>query len=140
MSQERSGTAVGFTMFAAFMMTMIGSFHIISGLAGVLEDTFFAVVPAVGTEEAGDAYFLQFDATTWGWIHLLMGIVVLLAGFSLFKGSVWARTVGVILAVISAIVNFAWLPWYPFWSITMIIVAIFVIWALTVHGRDIAEA
>jgi hypothetical protein len=70
---------------------------------------------------------------------MLVGIVVLLAGLALFKGSVWARTVGVILALISALVNFAFLPWYPFWSITMIVVSIFVIWALTVHGRDIAE-
>ena len=139
MSQERSGTAIGFTMFAAFMMIMVGCFHIISGLAGLFENEFWSIVPAVGTEQGGDAYFLQFDATTWGWIHLIVGLIVLFAGMALFKGSVWARTVGVILAIISAIANFAFLPWYPFWSITMIVVSIFVIWALTVHGRDIAE-
>lgn len=139
MAQERSGTAIGFTMFAAFMMIMAGTFHIISGLAGILEDEFWTLAPNLATEEGGDVYFLQFDATTWGWVHMLVGIVVLLAGLALFKGSVWARTVGVILALISALVNFAFLPWYPFWSITMIVVSIFVIWALTVHGRDIAE-
>jgi len=139
MAQERSGTAIGFTMFAAFMMIMVGSFHIIAGLAGIIENEFWSVAPAIGTEASGDVYFLQFDATTWGWIHLIAGLIVLLAGAALFKGSVWARTVGVILATISAIANFAFLPWYPFWSIMMITVNIFVIWALTAHGRDISE-
>ena len=88
MARNRSGAAVGFTMFAAFMMILIGSFHIIAGLAGILEDEFYAVTPN---------WVLQFDATTWGWIHLLAGIIVLLAGFALFSGAVWARTVGVIM-------------------------------------------
>lgn len=139
MSRERSGGAVGWITFAAFMMILIGSFHAIAGLAGIIEDEFYRFAPAVGTEAAGDVYYLQFDATTWGWIHLIFGITVLLAGFALFSGAVWARTVGVIVAVISAIVNFAWLPWYPVWSITMIAVAVAVIWALTAHGRDIVE-
>ena len=120
-------------------MILIGSFHAIAGLAGIIEDEFYRFAPAVGTEATGDVYYLQFDATTWGWIHLTFGIIVLLAGFALFSGAVWARTVGVIVAVISAIVNFAWLPWYPVWSITMIAVAVAVIWALTAHGRDIVE-
>ncbi len=139
MSQQRSGTAIGFTMFAAFMMILVGTFHAIAGLAGIFTNEFWSVAPNLATEEAGDVYFLQFDATTWGWIHLIVGIVVLLAGMALFKGSVWARTVGVLLAIGSAVVNFAFLPWYPFWSLTMIVVSIFVIWSLTVHGRDIAE-
>jgi len=119
-------------MFAAFMMILIGSFHIISGLVGIINDKFYAVTPK---------YVVQFDATTWGWIHLLAGIVVLLAAFGLFSGAVWARTVGVILALGSCIASFAWLPWYPFWSIIIITIDVAVIWALTAHGRDIvAEA
>ena len=130
MSQQRSGVAAGFTMFAAIMMILIGSFHIIAGLAGVLEDEFFAVTPE---------WIFQFDTTTWGWIHLLAGIVVILAGFGLFSGAVWARTVGVIVAAVSAVANFAWMPYSPVWSITIIAIDVFVIWALTMHGRDIAE-
>ena len=130
MSHQRSGVAVGFTMFAAFMMILIGAFHIIAGIAGILEDEFYTVTPN---------WVLQFDVTTWGWIHLIAGIVVLLAGFGLFSGAVWARTVGVIIATVSAIANFAWLPYQPFWSLTMIAINVFVIWALTVHGRDVAE-
>jgi len=117
-------------MFAAFMMILIGAFHIIAGIAGILEDEFYTVTPN---------WVLQFDVTTWGWIHLIAGIVVLLAGFGLFSGAVWARTVAVIIATVSAIANFAWLPYQPFWSLTMIAINVFVIWALTVHGRDIAE-
>ena len=135
--RERSGWAVGWTFFAAFMMITMGVFHAIAGFAAILEDEFLAVVPAVGTEAGGDAYFLQFDATTWGWIHLILGIVVLLAGFGLFTGAVWARTVGVIVAVLAAIVGFAWIPWYPVWGIVFIAISVSVIWALTAHGRDV---
>jgi hypothetical protein len=134
--KERSGAAVGWITFAAIMLIMIGVFHAIAGLAGIIENEFYSVVPAAGTEATGDVYFLQFDATTWGWIHLIGGIIVLLAGFALFRGAVWARTVG---AVISAIANFAWMPYYPVWSITLIAINVTVIWALTAHGRDIVE-
>ncbi|HET6753092.1 MAG TPA: hypothetical protein VFH23_03975 [Jiangellaceae bacterium] len=137
--REPSGAAVGWISFAAFMLVIIGTFHAIAGLAGILENEFYSAVPAAGTEATGDVYFLQFDATTWGWIHLIGGIIVFFAGFALFRGAVWARTVGVIVAVISAIVNFAWLPWYPVWAITLIAIDIAVIWALTAHGRDIVD-
>lgn len=137
--RSRSSAAVGWIMFAAIMLIMIGVFHAIAGLAGIIENEFYSVVPAAGTEATADVYFLQFDATTWGWIHLIGGLIVMSAGFGLFRGAVWARTVGVIVAVISAIVNFAWLPWYPVWSLVMIAIAITVIWALTAHGRDIVD-
>ena len=97
----------------------------------IANDTFYVV---------GQEYIFQFSTTTWGWIHLILGIVILLAGFYLFTGAVWARTVGVIIAVLWALVAFAWLPWYPVWAIVFIAVSIFVIWALTAHGRDIVEA
>ena len=125
-----SGGVGGFTAFAGILLLIVGSFQAIMGLAGILEDEFFVV-----TED----YFLKFDATTWGWIHLILGIVVVLAGFGLFSGAVWARTVGVILAVISAIVGFAWIPWYPVWGIVWIAIAVAVIWALTAHGRDVVR-
>ena len=114
-------------MFAAIMMLLIGFFHVIAGLVAIVDDNFY-----VATKE----YVFQFDRTTWGWIHLIFGIVVFLAGLSLFKGAIWARTVGVILGVISAVVGFAWLPWYPIWGILIVVIAVSVIGALTVHGRD----
>ncbi len=68
-----------------------------------------------------------------------MGVVVLFAGFGLFQAAVWARTVGVIIAVLQGLVGFAWLPWYPIWGIIFIAVSIAIIWALTAHGDDIVE-
>lgn len=130
MEREPSGAAAGWIVFAAFALIMIGSFDIIAGLAGIIHDEFYVATPN---------YIFEFDATTWGWIKLLWGIVVLLAGFGLFSGAVWARTVGVIVALISAIVNFAWLPVYPIWAVTIIAIDVAVIWALTAHGRDITR-
>ncbi len=126
--REPSGWAIGWITFAAFMMIMIGAFHVIAGLVAIIDDNFYVV---------GKAYVFQFDTTTWGWIHLLLGIVVGLAGISLFSGAIWARTVGVILALISAIAAFAWLPYYPVWGIIIIAMAVAVMWALTAHGRDL---
>jgi len=126
--REPSGWAVGWTTFAAFMMILVGVYHAIAGLAAIVNDTFFVL-----TQE----YVFKFDATTWGWIHLIAGIIVVFAAFGLFTGAVWARTVGVILALVSAIANFMWLPYAPVFSIVMIAVDLAIIWALTTHGRDV---
>jgi hypothetical protein len=129
-TRERSGWAVGWMMWAAVWMWILGFFHALAGFAAIVEDEIFVATPD---------YIYRLDVTTWGWIHLILGVVVLLAGFSVFNGSVWARTVGVTLAVVSTIANFVWLPHYPIWGILMITANAFVIWALTVHGRDAAS-
>jgi hypothetical protein len=128
MQKEPSGWAVGWTFFAMLMMLMLGFWWAFAGFVGIFDDTFYV---------KGRNYIFQFDISTWAWIHLIMGIVVILAALGLFTGKVWARTVGVILALISTLVAFAWLPWYPFWAILFIVAGIAVMWALTVHGRDI---
>jgi hypothetical protein len=125
-----SGWAVGFLTFAAVLMITAGIWHAITGLAGIIENDFFVRTPN---------YILEFDATTWGWVQLIAGIVVALAGFGLFSGSILARTVAVVVAVLSLIVNFAFIPFYPLWAIVIIALDIGVIWAVTAHGRDIAE-
>jgi hypothetical protein len=125
-----SRTAVGFTVFAATMMVIGGVFQAMQGLIALFNDTFYVV---------GQKWAFQFDITGWGWIHLLVGAVVVVAGVFLFRGAVWARAVGVAVAAISAVLNFMWLPHYPIWSILIIAVDVLVIWALTAHGRDIAR-
>jgi hypothetical protein len=126
--KEASGVAVGFIMFAGVLMIMSGAFQTFTGVVALFENEFYLTTRN---------YVFQFDATTWGWIHLLLGIVVALAGFGVLFGQTWARVVGIILAVLSAVANFAFIPYYPFWSLTVIALDIFVIWALAAHGRDV---
>ena len=76
-------------------------------------------------------YVFEVDTTTWGWIHLLLGLLVVFAGFALFAAKTWARVIGVTLAVLSAIANFFFIPYYPFWAILIISLDVWVIWALT---------
>jgi len=128
MAENRSSLAVGVTVFAATLMIMIGFLHAMQGLVALFNDTFFVV---------REDWIFSFDVTTWGWVHLLLGVLVALAGFALFNGAVWARTVGVVVAVLSVVANFMWLPYYPIWALVIIALDVFVIWALTVHGRDI---
>jgi len=128
MSENRSGLAVGLSVFAGTLLVLVGVLHAVQGLVALFNDTFYVV---------GQEWTFSFDVTTWGWIHLLLGVLVAFAGFFIFRGAVWARTVGVAVAVLSAIVNFVWLPYYPVWGLVVIALDVFVIWALTVHGRDI---
>jgi hypothetical protein len=130
MSERWSGAAVGFTIFASVMLMLIGVFHAIAGLAAIFENEFYAVTPN---------YILEFDVSAWGWIHLIGGIIVLLAGFGVWSGAVWARTVGVTVAGISALTSFAFIPYQPVWSLLIIALDVAVIWALTAHGRDIVS-
>ena len=86
----------------------------------------------------GDAHLDDRDPTTWGWIHLLLGMVIVAAGLGLFTGAVWARAVGVVMATIAMLIAFAWLPSYPIFAILLIAVSAAVIWARTTHGLDMA--
>ena len=128
--RDTSGMAVGFTVFAAIMMLMVGVFQALQGLIAIFENEFY-----VATRN----YLFQFDATTWGWIHLLLGLLVAFAGWGLLSGQTWARVVGITLAALSATANFLFIPYYPFWSLLIITLNIFVIWALTAHGREYRE-
>jgi hypothetical protein len=125
-----SSWAIGFTAFAAVIMIMAGGFQAFSGIAALAKDEFYVATPN---------YVLNFDATQWGWTHLLLGLLVLFAGFAVLSGQTWGRVVAIILVVLSALANFAFIPVYPFWSITVIALDVFILWALMAHGRDIAR-
>jgi hypothetical protein len=129
---ERSpnGWAVGGIIFAAALMMMSGGFQALAGLVALFENKFYATTPN---------YTFELDATAWGWIHLIMGIVVGLAGVGVLMGNLAARIVGIGLAALSAVANFLFIPHYPFWSLTIIALDVFIIWALAAHGRDVAE-
>ena len=128
-SRVPNAWAVGWMVYAAVWMWILGFFHALAGFVAIAEDEIIVATPK---------YPFQLDVTTWGWIHLVLGAVVLFAGFALFNGSVWARTVGVLMAVVSVVSNFMWLPYHPIWGLLMITASSFVIWALTVHGREAA--
>jgi hypothetical protein len=128
MSDAKREWAVGFAYFAGFLMIMVGVFDLIQGFAALFKKDFYAVTPN---------YVFHFNVSAWGWIHMLLGLIILLAGLGVFSGAVWARTVGVIMAAIVGISNFAFIPIYPVWSIIIIALCVFVIWALTAHGRDV---
>jgi hypothetical protein len=122
---EPSGWAVGGLMFAATMMSIIGIFQAITGLSAIIDDEFFVV---------GRNYTFELDTTTFGWIHLVLGILVAGAGFALFAGRVSAAVFAIFLASLSAVANFFFIPYYPFWSILIIALNVWVIWSLTRPG------
>jgi hypothetical protein len=129
---QRSSTAsvwaTGGLVFAAVLMIMLGLYQVFMGIAAIAKDEFFVRAPN---------YVYDVDTTAWGWIHLILGIVITLAGFFLFRGATWARGVGIVLAVLSGVANFFFLPYYPLWSIVIIALDVFVIWALVNAPREI---
>ena len=125
-----SGWAYGFAAFAGAIMLIVGIFQGLAGLAAIIDDDFFVV---------GSNYAFKVDTTTWGWIHMIFGIILIFAGLAIYRGAVWARTIGVILAILSAIANFFFIPYYPVWAVLIIALDIAIIWALVVYGRDAAE-
>ena len=117
-----SGWAIGGIAFAATVLTIIGIFQIIAGLVAIFDDEFFVVARN---------YTFDLDTSAWGWIHLLLGILLLITGFGLFSRSPWAGVTAIMLAALSAVVNFFFIPYYPFWSLLMIAMAIYVIWGVS---------
>ncbi|MGZ4775498.1 MAG: DUF7144 family membrane protein [Oryzihumus sp.] len=119
---------VGWIVFGGTMMIMLGAFHAFQGLIALFQDNYY-LVPKAGLT-------VHVSYTGWGWTHLVLGVLVAAAGAGLLAGQMWARIVGVALAFISAIVNVAFLAAYPAWSLMMVAIDVLVIWAITVHGRE----
>jgi hypothetical protein len=126
-----SGWAVGLVVFAAAIMIMVGAFQIISGLAAIFDDQFYVVTRN---------YVFDLDVTAWGWIHTLLGLLLVFAGWGVFSGATWARVTGMVLAGLSAIANFFFIPYYPVWAISIIALDVLVIWALSVWNTREAGA
>ncbi len=120
--ETREAVATGFTALAATLMILSGLWTFFVGITGVLQGSFYSTVPV---------YTFSLSVHTWGWIQLVIGAVVFAAGVCLLLGMTWARVVGVILAVISGLANFLFLPHYPLWSVIVIALDVIIIWALT---------
>jgi hypothetical protein len=117
--------SIGLLMFAAIVMILAGAFQVFMGLVAILDDQF--MVPA-------REHSFQFDRGAWGWVHLLLGLVVAAAGVALLRGRTWGRVAAIVLAACSAVAMFAFLPHYPLWALTVIALDVAVIWAVATHG------
>jgi hypothetical protein len=118
----------GGTTFAAAILLLTGSLlAIFQGISALADDELFLVAPN---------YTYEFDITAWGWIHLIVGVLGIALAAGLITGAVWARAGTIVIAAISIIVNFLWLPYYPLWSILVIALDLIVIWAVTTWRTD----
>ena len=120
-----SGWVVGGITFAGTMLILIGMFQAIDGLVAIFNDDFFLVT---------QNYTFDIDTSAWGWIHLLLGILLVLASYGLYSGATWGAAVAIVMAVLTAVENFFFIPYYPFWSLLVIALCVWVIWALTRPG------
>ncbi|GAA3907373.1 hypothetical protein GCM10022244_16800 [Streptomyces gulbargensis] len=122
--------AAGGTLFAGVLMLVTGLMDIFQGIAGIAENDIYARV--------GD-YVYEFDLTTWGWIHLVLGVLVAATGYGILKGAEWGRVAGISLAALNILAQFLFLPYQPWWALFSMAVSIFVIWALASDGDRRAD-
>ena len=120
--RQPSGWAFAGMSFASVMLIVVGVFQVIAGIAAIIEDELFVV---------GVQYAYNLDVSGWGWIHLIIGLVLLFTGWSLITGKRWAAWFAIVVAGLAAVANFFWIPYYPFWSILIIAHCVWVIWSLT---------
>jgi hypothetical protein len=120
--------ATGLVLFAGVVMMVAGVWHALAGLGAVVNDKVYVSTPG---------YIYGFDLTSWGWIHIVLGIVVAAAGFTVLLGMVWARVVGIVVASVSLIANFMFIPHYPVWSLLIIALDVAVIWALATYRTEL---
>lgn len=123
---------VGWIIFAAIVMIMVGTFQAIAGL-GALFNSGYYLVPKNGL-------LVQVDYTAWGWAHIVVGLLAIAAAFGLLSGRMWARVVAIAIAMVSALVNLAFMAAYPLWSLTLITLDVIVIYAVAVHGKELKTA
>jgi hypothetical protein len=123
--REVSGWALGGVTFAACVLTIVGVFQVIAGLAAIIDDEFFVVARN---------YTYDVDTSGWGWIHLLLGVLLVVTGFGLFGRAAWAGITAIFLASLSAVANFFFIPYYPAWAILVIALDVWVLWSLTRPG------
>jgi len=120
-----SGWALGAITFAATIMTLAGIFQALAGLVAIFDDDFYVVTRN---------YTFELDVTVWGWIHLIVGLAVFATGLALFSRKAWAGVTAIMLAMLSAVANFFFIPYYPVWALLVIGLDVWVIWALTRPG------
>ncbi|WP_333771248.1 DUF7144 family membrane protein [Streptomyces sp. IBSBF 2435] len=125
---DRHALAAGGTVFAGVLLLVGGVLAILEGSVGIAKNSVYVVTRG--------SYAYKFDVSSWGWIHLVLGIIAVLIGAGLLRGDAWAKYAGIAIASLSLIANFMFLPYQPAWSLIMIAIDIFVIWSLaTYHSK-----
>ncbi|HET6877327.1 MAG TPA: hypothetical protein VFH38_07345 [Jatrophihabitans sp.] len=122
----------GWIVFAGVMLMLVGSFQLIAGLVALFEDQYYLV--------GQNGLVVHVNYTAWGWIHIGLAVINMLAGFGLFTGKTWARVWAVIVAGLSAIVNLGFTSAYPIWVIMMVTLDVIVMYALLAHWDEMKEA
>jgi hypothetical protein len=122
----------GWVVFASIMMILLGLFQSVQGLVGIFDSGFYHVT------EGG--LVVSVDYTAWGWAHLLLGVLIIICGLGVLAGNLAARIVAVVLAGLSAVMNLVFVEAYPIWSIIAITLDVLVIYAVTVHGRELRSS
>jgi len=123
----------GWKAFAGILLMVGGAFNFIDGLTAITRSNYYQSLGVA----ASNQYPITNNVKTWGWVILIVGILLFLAGIGLFSGATWARVIGILFASVNAILQLAWLAHFPFWSFTMILVDVLVIYGIAVHaGRE----
>lgn len=117
----REGIAAGTSIGAGILLAVVGVLQIFQGISAVANDDLIVV---------GPEYAYQFDLTSWGWWHIVIGVIMVIIAIGLLAGQTWGRVAAMVIAALSIIANFLWLPYYPWWSILIIAVDVVVIWAV----------
>jgi hypothetical protein len=126
-SAAKQGLAAGTTIAAGLLLATVGVLQFLEGIAAVAKDDIIIT---------GVNYTYNWNVTAWGWIHIVLGILVALTGFALMTGAGWARVIAIFIAAVSIIANFLWMPHYPLWSIAIIVLDVVVIWAVSTWNTD----
>lgn len=120
-SPVKTAFAFSGAIFASTLLTMVGIFQVLAGIAAIANDKVYV---------EGIEYVYQFDITTWGWIHLILGVIAFVVGICMLLGQTWARIAGIVIAVVGSVAAFAFMPYYPFWALAVLALYVFVIWSL----------
>ncbi len=132
MAKSKATLWVGWIWFAAVVLVMLGLFNAISGLVAVFSPNTWI--------STGGGEVVVLDVSAWGWVHLILGALVVTTGVFLFMGQTWARVTAIVLLVLNALAQFATMLVTPWWSIIVIILDVFILWALMVHGDEVDDA
>lgn len=123
----KQGFAAGTTFAAAILLLTVSVLTVLQGISAISKDELFV---------AGPEYIYKFDLTTWGWIVTIVGVLGALIAIGMFSGAIWARVGAIVIASLSIIANFLWLPYYPWWSVLVIAIDVVVIWAVASWRTD----